>query len=113
MRQRRSLVKGSVRAVEVVVRHELCENTLELTSVKDQNPIQAFSSNGADEALGDAVGPGCVHRSADDPNALGPEYFVEAGRELAVPVADQEPYGNDAFNEGPRDLPGPAVSPRY
>lgn len=104
-RQRRSLIKGSVRAVDVVVRHELGENALELTSVEDEDPIQAFPSNGADEALGDSVCPGCAHRCADDPHALGAEGLVEAGGELGVTITDEIPSGNQAFSEAPSELP--------
>jgi hypothetical protein len=75
-----------MRAMVVVMLHELAKHPLKLTVAEDQYAVEAFSANGADEALGDAVGPRCLHRSADDPNAFGTEDLVEASRELGVSV---------------------------
>ena len=57
----------------------------------DQEVVEAFSAQGADEALCDRVRPRCPDRGADDPDAGAGEDGVEGGGELGVPVADQEP----------------------
>jgi hypothetical protein len=57
----------------------------------DQEVIEAFAAQGADEAFGDRVRAGCLDRSADDADVGTGEDRVEVCRELAVPIADQEP----------------------
>jgi len=69
----------------------LHQDGFELTSVKDQHPVDTFSADGPDEALSERVCPGRSNRGLDDPDALGAEDLVEAKGELRVPVLDQEP----------------------
>ena len=57
----------------------------------DQEVVEAFPAQGADEAFRDRVRPRCPDRGADDPDVGAGEDGVERGGELAVPVADQEP----------------------
>jgi hypothetical protein len=57
----------------------------------DQELIEAFAAQSADEAFGDGVGAGCPHGAAQDADVAADEHGVEGGGELAVPVADQEP----------------------
>jgi hypothetical protein len=61
--------------------------------------VEAFSAQGADEALCDRVRPRCPDRGADDPDVGWGEHGVEGGGELAVPVADQEPEPVGALAE--------------
>ena len=76
--------------VMIEVLHQHC---FELTSVEDQHPVETLSTDGADEALGEGVGPRGSDRRADDLDPLRPEDFVETGRELGVSVPDEEPDG--------------------
>ena len=57
----------------------------------DQDVVEAFAAEGADEAFGNRVHPRCPDRGADDADVGGGKDSVERGCELAVPVADQEP----------------------
>jgi hypothetical protein len=57
----------------------------------DQNVIEAFPSQVADEPFRDRVRPGGPGRSRDDPDVGTGEDGVEGGGELTVPVAGQEP----------------------
>ena len=59
--------------------------------VDDQDVVEAFAADGADEAFGDRVRPRCPHRGPDDPDVGAGEDGVEGGGELGVAVADQEP----------------------
>ena len=79
-----------MRAVAVVMLDELVDHGVEVTPAEDQHAIEALPADSADEALGEGVGTRRPDRRADDPNALGAEDLVEAGRELGVPVADEE-----------------------
>src|SRR4051812_39031684 len=69
---------------------ELVQDLLEVPGSGDQEVIEAFAAQRADEAFGDRVGPGCPNRAAEDADVGSSEYRVEGGGELAVPVADQE-----------------------
>ena len=80
-----------MRPVSVVVLDELTEYHGEVTGSDDQQVIEAFPAQGADEAFGDRVRPGCPDRGADDPDVGVGEHGVEGGGERAVSVADQEP----------------------
>jgi hypothetical protein len=77
-----------VRPVHVVVIDKLVEHVLEVAAAQDQEPVEAFSADSADEALG--VRLRCTHRGLDDLDALAREAGVEVAGELAVAVADQE-----------------------
>src|SRR4051794_26693081 len=57
----------------------------------NQDVVEAFPAERADEAFRDRVRPRCPGRGADDPYVGTGEDCVERGGELAVPVADQEP----------------------
>ena len=57
----------------------------------DQEVVEAFPAQGADEAFDDCVRPRCPDRGADDLDVGAGEHGVEGGGELAVSVADQEP----------------------
>ncbi len=95
-----------MRAMAVVVVDELEEHHLELATVDDQHPVQAFSANGADEELSEGVCPRSPDRSLDDPDFLGPEDLVEAGCELGVTISDQELDRLRSLGELECEVPG-------
>src|SRR5439155_23449506 len=57
---------------------------------KNEQPIETFRANGADEALCDRVRLRRTHGSLHDPDAFAAEDLVEGGAVLAVAVTDQE-----------------------
>jgi hypothetical protein len=57
----------------------------------DQEVVEAFPAQGADEAFRDRVRPGCSDRRPNDPHVSAGEDCVEGRGELAVPVTDQQP----------------------
>jgi cytosine/adenosine deaminase-related metal-dependent hydrolase len=81
--------------VSVVVGDVLGQHTFEVPATEDQHAVEALTADGADEALGEGVGSGSSHRSADDADAVSSEDLIEARGELGVPVTDQELDGND------------------
>src|SRR3954463_2136148 len=83
-----SLVQGSVRAVGVEVLHILAQDDVEVAWSGDQEVVEAFPAQGADEPFRDRVRPWCPDRGADDPQVGAGEDGVERGGELAVSVAD-------------------------
>jgi len=56
----------------------------------DQELVEAFPAERADEAFRDRVRTGRPDRGADDPDVSACEDRVEGGGELAVPITDQE-----------------------
>jgi hypothetical protein len=69
-------------AVHVVVLDELLQDLLEVPRSGDQEVIEAFAAQRADEAFGDRVGPGSPNRAAEDADIGADEHRVERGGEL-------------------------------
>src|ERR1019366_5721209 len=76
--------------VAVVVLNVLVDDSFEMSTTEDEHPVQAFTPDSTDEALGEGVCSGRSDRSSNGSDALGAEHLVEAGRELGVAIADQE-----------------------
>src|SRR3954453_5475180 len=74
----------------VVVVRVLAENGGGMPPVDDQDSVEEFAADGADEAFGDRVGPGRPYRCPDEADVGGGEDGVEVGGELGVAVADEE-----------------------
>ncbi len=60
------------------------EDSFEVTSIHDQDPVETLATYGADPPFDERVRAGCPYRRADRPDALGAEHLVERRRELAV-----------------------------
>ena len=75
----------------VVVVDELAQHRREVAPSADQQVVEAFPAQRADEAFGDRVRARRLDWGADDANVGAGEHGVEGLGELAVPVADQEP----------------------
>jgi hypothetical protein len=84
-------MQRSVRAVRVVVLDELAQHQAEVASTGDQEVVEAFATQGADEAFGDGVRPRRPDRAAEDGDVGASKDGVESGSEPAIPVTDQEP----------------------
>ena len=74
----------------VVVIDVFLQHCSEVAGSDDQEVVEAFAAQGADEAFRDRIRPGCPDRGVDDADVGAGEHGVERGGELAVPVADQE-----------------------
>jgi hypothetical protein len=75
--------------VGVVVLDELLQHLLGVAGSGDQELVEAFAAQGADEAFGDRIRTRCPDGAAEDADVGADEHGVEGGGELAVPVADQ------------------------
>ena len=69
---------------------EVSQCTLKMGLTEDQEAVETFPAHGADEPLGESVGPRGSDRRLGDPDALGSEHLVEAGGEFGVTVSNQE-----------------------
>ena len=87
----RVLMQRSVRTVAVVVLNVLAQHYIEVARPGDQEVVEAFPAQRADEPFRDRVGPGGLDWGAKEADVGAGEDGVEGGGELAVPVADQEP----------------------
>src|SRR6266704_3713898 len=79
-----------MRALAVVVHAVLIDNSLEVTLVDDQHPVQAFSAAAPDPALSMRICPGGHQRSHDHPCAKRLEDPISLERKLLVPIVDQD-----------------------
>ena len=80
-----------MRPVRVVVGRVLGQHVHELPLVEDQHLVQAFAADGAHPPLGVGVGLRRTRRTTQYGDADVGEHGIEAGRELRVAIADQEP----------------------
>jgi hypothetical protein len=62
------------------------EHALEVTLVHDQEPVETFGADGADEAFGVSVRLRCAERRLDHLVPFAEEDLVEGGGELAIAV---------------------------
>ena len=95
-----------MRSVRVEMLHILAQYDVEVAWSGDQDVIEAFPAQGADEPFRDRVRPGRSDRGAYDPQVGAGEDGVERGGELAVPVADQEPEPVGAIAEVHQQVAG-------
>ena len=65
---------------------------LQVAVAEDQDPLEAFASQASHPALRVRLRPWRPHRRPDHADTLATEDFVEAARELAVAVADEEAH---------------------
>ena len=86
--------------------HILAQHDVEMAWSGDQEVVEAFPAQGADEPFRDRIRAGCPDRGADDPHVGAGEDGVEGGGELAVPVADQEPEPVGAIAEVHQQVAG-------
>jgi hypothetical protein len=56
----------------------LGQYAFKMPTTNDQHPVEALATDGADEILGESVGPWCLCWGADYANAFGIEVLVEA-----------------------------------
>ena len=80
-----------MRPVVVVVVLVCAEHCCGVLLVDDEDAVEEFSADAADEALGYRVGPRRPHGRPDDADVDGGEDGVERGGELGVPISDDEP----------------------
>ena len=79
-RDRRSELQAAVWALSVVVLDEDAKGVFEGAAADDQEPVEAFVSDGAHEALGVGVRLRRTDRGLDDGDAFAAEDFVEGRR---------------------------------
>ena len=80
------LAECAVRPVVVVMVLVLAKHGCGVPQVDDEDPVEEFASDAADEAFGDRVGSRCPHRCLDDADAERGEHGVERCGELSVTV---------------------------
>jgi hypothetical protein len=79
-----------VRPVTVVMMLVLRKHGCGVPLVDDQDAVEEFAAEAADEAFGNCVGPRCPARRSDDSDVDGGKHRVEGGGELDVAVPDEE-----------------------
>jgi hypothetical protein len=72
----------------VVVLDVDSEDSIQVRSPDDQQPVQTFGADRAYPALGVRVRIGCLYRRAQHVGAFRAEHLVERAGELGVPVVE-------------------------
>ena len=99
-------VDAAVRALAVVVGHELTENAVEVALAPDEQPVQALSSCCAHKSFRERVRLGGSNGCPDNSGACRTQYLVKGPNKLVVPVADQEPEGSPLVLESSCQVAG-------
>ena len=68
-----ALIEGSVRPMPVVMTHVFGEDDFEMAAAEDEEPVKAFSADGADKPLSHRVGARRPDGRLDDPKPFGRE----------------------------------------
>jgi hypothetical protein len=77
-------------ALLVVVAGVLPKDPLEMATTENECPIEALCSDRPHPAFRVGIGSRRSDRRLDDSDALRSKYLVEAGRELGVPIPNEE-----------------------
>jgi hypothetical protein len=101
---RRREVQASMSPMSVVMINEHCEDPLKMTGVEDQQPIKALGTDGPHESFRNPVRLRRLNRRPHDPNAGTLKHLIEAPRELAIVVPNQQANRFRTFGEHPRYL---------
>ena len=88
-------------AVVVVVPLVLPKHAVGVALLNDQDAVEEFARNRADEAFGDRVGARRLQRRLMTFMPMAVKTGVEGGVELCVAVADEEPESSTGVLEGP------------
>lgn len=86
----RTLIQRAVRGMFVVVTDVDREDSFEVSSAHDQDPVETFATDGADPPFDEGIRARCAYGCADCSDAVGAEHLVEGRGELAVAVVDQK-----------------------
>ena len=84
------LAEGTVRPGGVVMPQVLGQHPAQVVLIDDQQPIEEFPAQGADDPFADRVRSGRLRRAGENPDACRREDGVEGAGELACAIPDQE-----------------------
>src|ERR1700730_18509856 len=77
-----------------------------MTTVPDQDPVQALGPNARNPSLGIRVCTRSPHRRLHDPCTDSREHGVETGHELGIPITHEERDPGGALTEGHGEVTG-------
>ena len=95
-----------MRTVVVVMALVLAQHGCGVSLVDDQEAIEEFALDAADEAFGDRIGTRCAHGCPDDADVDCGEDGVEGSGELGVAIADEEPKATTGVVEVHEEIAG-------
>jgi len=98
--------QGAVGTMDVVVINEDAKNPLEMVLIQNQEPVEAFRTDGPHEPLRDAVGLWGTKRRTNDLDVVTPKHLVETGGKFLVSIANQETNRLFTLSPRPGQLPG-------
>jgi hypothetical protein len=108
---RRALLESAVWAVSGVVGVGVSPHVHELALVEDQYPVQALAAHGADPRFGVSVGLRRARRTGQHRDAGAREHGGEAGSELGITIAEEEPEPASPLPQISQEVTWPAGSP--
>lgn len=91
------LVSGLMRPVPVVVDQVLAEDQGQVAFAEDQEPVQEFTAEGADDAFADGVHPRSLRQGGDDPQLFRLEHLTEGSGEERITIMNKKTQRFDAL----------------
>lgn len=76
--------------MSVVMINEHRQDPFQVTRVEDQHPIEALGTHGSHQSFRDPVRLRCLDRCPHGPNASAVKHVIEAPRECAIAIPNQE-----------------------
>ena len=80
-----------MRSMDVVVMDVNGQRALKMLGTRNQQPVQAFTTNGPNKAFRDSVRLRNLNRRPYDSGTLRLEHGIKAVSELAIAIADEKP----------------------
>jgi hypothetical protein len=108
----RAQLQRSMWAPPVVVGAVSGEDGSQVPLTEDQHAVGELGPDGQHEPFGEAVRPRTPRRNLHSVDPRAGQHTVEAGGELAGPVADQEPERRGAVIQIHQQIPGLLGGPR-
>jgi hypothetical protein len=103
---RHAKVESPVRTLFVVMADVLSQNLVQVTTAENEHPVEAFCPHRPHPAFRVGIGPGRANGRLDHPDTLRGEHLVKAGRELGIPIPNQELYGSFPVDEVADEVAG-------
>src|SRR4051812_45009284 len=112
LKVRRSLAPGLVRPDSAVTGQVLAEHQCPMPFTEDQDPVQAYTAEGSDDAFADGVHPRRLRQGRDDSRLFGFEHLPKRGSEERITIINQEPQRAKAITQVHDEIAGLLHRPR-
>ena len=102
---RRSQAERPVRPMHVVVLHIDAQHPLQVSTSRDQQPVQALGADRGNPAFREGVGVGRLDRCQHHLGVLGAEEVIEGAAEFGIPITQHELDSSSLLAQPQQQIP--------